>query len=459
MIWVTDAAGHTSFLNRTCLEYVGVAAEHAETYDWTQNVHPDDRDVYVAAFETALQKRQTFHQRARLRRFDGQWRWFESRGNPLFDGTGRMTGYIGSSSDITEIYESQQALKERDQRKDEFLAMLAHELRNPLAPISSGLQILKLTGNDSVAATKVRSMMEEALNQMVRLVDDLLDARRITTGKLELRRKRVELAVVMQSVVDISRALIEEHGHKLTVALPTAPIVLDADPIRLAQVFSNLLNNAVKYSEAGGHIALSAEPEGDQVVVRVTDTGIGIPADHLTRIFDIFAQVNTALGRSQGGLGIGLSLAKELVEMHGGRIEAHSDGPGLGSEFIVRLPILVAEQLPKSAPNDDEKASPAAKCRILIVDDNSLGSKTAAMVLHAMGHEVATAGDGIEAVDYAETFRPDVILLDIALPRLNGLETARRIREQTWGKSIFLIAVTGYGQDDDRRRSLEAGFD
>ena len=238
-----------------------------------------------------------------------------------------------------------------------------------------------------------------------------------------------------------------------------APILLDADPTRLAQVFSNLLNNAAKYGEAGGHIALSAELEGDQVVVRVTDTGIGIPADHLPRIFEIFAQVDTALERSQGGLGIGLSLAKGLVEMHGGRIEAHSDGPGLGSEFIVCLPIVVAERLPKSAPNDDEKASPNAKYRILIVDDNSLGSKTTTMVLHAMGHEVATAHDGIEGMEQAQRFRPDVILLDIGLPRLNGLETARRIREQPWGKSIFLIAVTGYGQEEDRRRSLEAGFD
>jgi CheY-like chemotaxis protein len=269
----------------------------------------------------------------------------------------------------------------------------------------------------------------------------------------------VELAGVMQRVVDTSRSLIDEHGHKLTIGLPSAPILLDADPTRLAQVFSNLLNNAAKYSEAGGHIALSAALEKEQVVVRVTDTGIGIPADHLPRIFDIFAQVDTALDRSQGGLGIGLSLAKGLVEMHGGTIEAHSDGPGSGSEFIVRLPTVVAEPLSESASNDDAKASHTAKYRILIVDDNSLASKTTAMVLHAMGHEVSAAPDGIEGMEHAQTFRPDVILLDIGLPRLNGLETARLIREQPWGKSIFLIAVTGYGQEEDRRRSLEAGFD
>jgi CheY-like chemotaxis protein len=224
-------------------------------------------------------------------------------------------------------------------------------------------------------------------------------------------------------------------------------------------VFSNLLNNAAKYTEAGGHIALSAEREGDQVKVRVTDSGIGIPAEHLPHIFEMFAQVDTAMERSQGGLGIGLSLAKGLVEMHGGTIGAHSDGPGMGSELIVRLPIAVTEGPSETAPDDDEKGSPGAKHRILIVDDNPLGSESTALVLHAMGHEVATARDGIEGMEYARTFRPEVILLDIGLPGLNGLDMARRIRERPWGKSIFLIAVTGYGQEEDRRRSLEAGFD
>ncbi|MGH7873153.1 MAG: ATP-binding protein [Candidatus Binatia bacterium] len=458
MIWVTDAKGDTSFLNRTYLDYLGFVGEPANG-DLALNIHPDDRNAYVAAFQTDSQRHHPFQQSARIRRHDGQWRWFESRGNPIVDAADRLTGYIGSSSDITEIYESRQALKDRDQRKDEFLALLGHELRNPLTPISSGLEILKLTGNDSETADNVRSMMEQALTQMVRLVDDLLDASRITTGKLQLRKERVELATVMQSVVDTSRPFIEEHGQKLTIELPSAPILLDADPIRLAQVFLNLLNNAAKYSEAGGHIALSAEAEDDQIVVRVTDTGIGILADHLPRIFEIFAQVDTALEKSQGGLGIGLSLAKGLVEMHGGRIAAHSNGPGLGSEFIVHLPIVVAEPLPKSAPNADAKASATAKRRILIVDDNLLGSQGTGMVLHAMGHEVATAHDGIKGMEQAQTFRPDVILLDIGLPGLNGLETARCIRAQPWGKNIFLIAVTGYGQDQDRRRSQEAGFD
>ena len=386
-------------------------------------------------------------------------RSIEDSAAPIRDATGKISGAVMVFHDVTERRRVEKALKEGDRRKDEFLAMLAHELRNPLAPICSGLEILKLTENDSDTAENVRSMMEQALNQMVRLVDDLLDASRITTGKLQLRKERVELAGVMQSVVDTSRSVIDEHGHKLTVALPSAPILLDADPTRLAQVFSNLLNNAAKYSEAGGHIALSAELERNQVVVRVTDTGIGIPADHLPRIFEIFAQVDTALDRSQGGLGIGLSLAKGLVEMHGGTIEAHSDGPGSGSEFIVRLPTVVAEPLPESASERRRESVPHRE-----VPYPDRGRQLARLPKPPRWCSMrwvmrsAAAPDGIEGMEHAQTFRPDVILLDIGLPRLNGLETARLIREQPWGKSIFLVAVTGYGQEEDRRRSLGSGF-
>lgn len=389
---------------------------------------------------------------------NGTERSIEDSAAPIRDASGNMSGAVMVFHDVTERRRAEKALKESDKKKDEFLATLAHELRNPLAPIRNGLEILKLDGNDRDTAEIVRSMMDQALTQMVRLVDDLLDASRVTTGKLQLRKERIDLASVVQSAVDTSRSLIDEQEHKLTLTLPAAPILLDADRIRLAQVFSNLLNNASKYSEAGGVIGLSADTEGDQVTVRVTDRGIGIPADHLPRIFEMFAQVDTTLERAHGGLGIGLSLVKGLVEMHGGTVEARSDGPGKGSEFIVRLPIVKTEPSAKSV-RVEEEPSRETKYRILIVDDNPLGSKSTAMVLRRMGHEVDTAHDGVEGMDYARRFRPDVILLDIGLPRINGLETARSIRAQPWGKSIFLIAVTGYGQEEDRRRSLEAGFD
>jgi PAS domain S-box-containing protein len=391
---------------------------------------------------------------------DGAERSIEDSAAPIRDATGNISGAVMVFHDVTERRRVEKALKDTDKKKDEFLATLAHELRNPLVPIRNGLKVLQLTGNNPVMAENTRSMMDQALNQMVRLVDDLLDASRITTGKLQLRKERVELAAVVQSAVETSRPLIDKQGHKLTVTLPPAPVRLDADPIRMAQVFSNLLNNAAKYSEAGGHIALTAETQGDEVLVRVTDRGIGIPAEHLPRIFEMFAQVDTAFERSQGGLGIGLSLVKGLVGMHGGRIDAHSDGPGTGSEFVVRLPAVITHPSPGLHPaNDDrENAPPAEKYRILIVDDNSLSSKSTAMLLRLMGHEIATAFNGFEGIEVARTFRPDVILLDIGLPKLDGYEVAQRIREQPWGKSTLLIAVTGYGQEEDRRRSLEAGF-
>jgi PAS domain S-box-containing protein len=391
---------------------------------------------------------------------DGTERSIEDSAAPIRDATGDISGAVMVFHDVTERRRAEKALKDADKKKDEFLATLAHELRNPLVPIRNGLKVLKLAGNNPVMAENTRSMMDQALSQMVRLVDDLLDASRITTGKLQLRKEWVELAAVVQSAVETSRPLIDEQDQNLTVTLPPAPVLLDADPIRLAQVFSNLLSNAAKYSEGGGHIALTAELHGEEVIVRVTDRGIGISANHLPHIFEMFNQVDTSLERSQGGLGIGLSLVKGLVEMHGGRVEAHSDGPGTGSQFIVHLPVVITRPLSDWPPvnGESEEASSAPKCRILIVDDNTLSSKSTAMLLQLMGHEVATACDGFEGIEVAGTFRPEVVLLDIGLPKLDGYETARRIREQPWGKGILLIAVTGYGQDEDRRRSLEAGF-
>ena len=391
---------------------------------------------------------------------NGTERSIEDSAAPIRDAAGKISGAVMVFHDVTERRLTENALKEADKKKDEFLATLAHELRNPLVPIRNGLKLLKLSANDPAATEETRAMMDQALNQMVRLVDDLLDVSRITTGKLQLRKERVELAAVMRSAIETSRPLIDERGHKLIVKLPPEPILIDADPIRMAQVFSNLLNNAAKYSEEGGEITLSAELQGNDVVVRFTDRGIGIRADDLPRIFDIFAQVNTDSERAEGGLGIGLSLVKRLVEMHGGSIEVSSAGPGSGSEFTARLPTTSAARLsvlyPKEA--EEETASIATKRRILIVDDNRLSSQSTAMLLRMAGHEVATAHDGVQGVEYARSFQPEVILMDIGLPQLNGYEAARDIRQESWGKNIFLIAVTGFGQDEDRRRSLEAGF-
>jgi len=349
-------------------------------------------------------------------------------------------------------------LSEADRRKNEFLATLAHELRNPLAPIRNGLELMKLTGGQAATIEHVRSMMERQLTQMVRLVDDLMDVSRISRGKLELRKERVPLAAVLNSAVETSRPLIEQMGHELTVTLPKQPLIIDADTTRLAQVFLNLLNNAAKYGDRGGHIWLTVERQGSDVVVTVKDTGIGIAADQLPRIFEMFTQVDRSLEKSQGGLGIGLTLVKRLVEMHGGSVEARSEGAGKGSEFVVRLPVVIEASIPQASGGVAEQPIKSSH-HILVVDDNRDGADSLAMMLRIMGNDTRTAYDGQEGVDMAGEFRPDVVLLDIGLPKLNGYEACRRIREQPWGKGVVMIAVTGWGQDEDRRRSHEAGFD
>jgi signal transduction histidine kinase len=351
-------------------------------------------------------------------------------------------------------------LTEANCRKDEFLATLAHELRNPLAPIRNALELLKHADGDLTLMEQARSMMERQLAQMVRLIDDLLDISRITRGKLNLRKERVELAAVVQSAVEASRPLIEAQAHQCTITLPPAPIYLEADPIRLAQVFANLLTNAAKYTEKRGHIWLTAERLGGEVVMSIRDTGIGIAAEHLTHIFEMFSQVAPALERSHGGLGIGLALVRGLVELHGGKVEVRSAGLGQGSEFIVRLPVVDKPVPTRREPNGNGEKSPAGpKCRILVVDDNRDAADSLALMLRLTGHEIEIAYDGLEAVQAAAAFRPDVVVLDIGLPKMNGYEAARHIREQPWGQGMALIALTGWGQEEDKRRALEVGFD
>ncbi|MGC1720722.1 MAG: CHASE3 domain-containing protein [Isosphaeraceae bacterium] len=358
--------------------------------------------------------------------------------------------------DNARLYEE---LRESDRRKDEFLATLAHELRNPLAPIRNSIHVMRLAEHDRATIDGSRAMIERQVQQMVRLVDDLLDLSRISRGQIDLRTEPVELATVLTSAVETSRPLIEQSGHELEVTLPQEPIPLVADPTRMAQVFSNLLNNAAKYTERGGYIWLSAQCDDGCVTVRVRDSGVGIPTEMLPRIFEMFTQIDHSLERAQGGLGIGLTLVKRLVEMHGGSIEAHSEGPKRGSEFVVRLPVALDLKATQPAAAGGEHAAPRSNRRILVVDDNRDSADSLATMLNIMGNEVRTAHDGLEAVDLAATFNPEVVLMDIGLPMLNGFDAARRMRDQPGGNGMVIVALTGWGQEEDRRRSQEAGFD
>jgi signal transduction histidine kinase/ActR/RegA family two-component response regulator len=362
------------------------------------------------------------------------------------------------AADLIERVHSVEAVIDADRHKTEFLAMLAHELRNPLAPIRNALSIVRMTDGNREALQSATEMIERQVGHMVRLVDDLLDINRISRGKIELRRAKVELASVIHHGVEACRPNIDAAHQELTVELPREPLYLNADPARLAQVVGNLLVNASKFTDHGGRIWLSVAHEGEQAVIRVRDNGIGIPPDQLRRVFDMFSQVDHSLERSTTGLGIGLALAKDLVELHGGTVEAFSAGVGHGSEFAVRLPLLIRSPEPADARPTDAGLTRSTPRRILVVDDNRDAATSLAMLLKIAGHETHVANDGLEAFEAASTVNPDLVLLDIGLPKLNGYEVARRIRQQPWGGEIVLVALTGWGQDEDRQKSKDAGF-
>jgi PAS domain S-box-containing protein len=461
---VTDAAGRVTFLNGVAEALTGWPAAEAAG-------RPLGRVLALFRGKTGQPADSPAEKALRaggsvgpgedtvLRSRDGTDRPVADSAAPIRGPGGRVEGAVLVFRDVAEERRARDALQEADRRKDEFLAMLSHELRNPLAPLRNALELLRGPDAGGARLAWARDVMERQLQQLTRLVDDLLDVSRITRGKITLRKEPVRLADVVAQAVETSRPLIDLRRQRLTVEGPAEAVELEADPTRLAQVLANLLNNASKYTEEGGRIALTCGREGRQAVLRVRDTGIGIPPDVLPRVFDLFAQADSTLARSEGGLGIGLTLVKRLAELHGGTAAAHSDGPGKGSTFTVRLPLPAAAAAPVAPSRAGRPAPDGPRRRVLVVDDNVDAAESLAALLQVHGHEPRTAHSGPDALAAAGEFRPDLVLLDIGLPGMDGYAIARALRGEPWGRGLRLVALTGYGQDDDRRRALEAGFD
>jgi PAS domain S-box-containing protein len=393
----------------------------------------------------------------RLRK-DGTPFWANVVITSLHDSEGRLVGFAKVTRDLTDK-KRVEALEQAERQMNEFLAMLGHELRNPLAPIRNAVAMMQTSELSEPNLRWARDVIDRQVTHLARLVDDLLDVSRITSGRISLRKEPLALTPIVASAVEASRPLIEARKHTLETLLPDEPLMTEGDLTRLSQIVLNLLNNAAKYTPEGGHLRLSVGEEGGKVVIRVRDTGIGIPADLLPKIFDLFTQGDGSLDRSEGGLGIGLTLVHKLVQMHGGSVEAHSEGPGSGSEFVVRLPLLDAPSPDDATLQDAESSPPTGSRRVLVVDDNHDSAESMAILVEIWGHEVRTAHDGPAALALAAEYRPDVVLLDIGLPGMSGYEVAKRLQELPGLERAILVAVTGYGQQSDRERTREAGFD
>jgi PAS domain S-box-containing protein len=485
----TDTLGRVVFLNAEAERLTGweTAEAAGKRLERIFNiVHEDTRQSVDNPASSALRDGVVvgLAHRTLLVGRDGVERPIDDIAAPIRDSQGKVAGVVLVFRDVTEdraatneLRKLASELSEADRRKNEFLAMLAHEIRNPLAAIRNSAAVLKLAGRDPQAAVSAQGAIDRQMEHLVRLIEDLLDVARISRGKLELRRTRMDLRLALEQALEVSRPLCADNEQALEVEIPPTPLYVHGDAVRITQAIANLLNNACKFTPRGGRIRVSVGVEDRHAIVRIRDDGIGIAPEHLPRLFDMFSQIDTSLERTQGGLGIGLNLVKQLVEMHGGRVEVRSEGVGTGSEFIVHFPVNaedvngtgeIADQpaaLPQGASPRAEMAAaappraPAKGRRILVVDDNADSADSLVMLLRLLGHEAEVARDGVEAVETALRTRPDVVLLDIGLPRLNGFEAARRIRLSPHGRGVKLIAVTGWGQDEDRDLSRSAGFD
>jgi two-component system CheB/CheR fusion protein len=422
------------------------------------SVHPDDRAEMQAVTAAGIKKGGRFEKQYRIVRPDGTERVIQAWTNVERDGEGRPVRLLGTCQDITERTQTEQRMREADQRKNEFLAMLSHELRNPLAPILSAVEILRLVGNDDPGQSeRCRTIIAQQVEHMKRLLDDLLDISRVSQGKIELRKETCDVAEILRRAVEVSRPLLVEKNQTLELTGPSEPVLVEADPIRLIQVFANLLNNAAKYSDVRGHVALETTVEGGEAVVRVRDDGSGMTRDMLDRAFDLFVQEASTLDRSQGGLGIGLTMARTLLKMHGGSVRAYSEGLGRGCEIVVRLPRVADASRPALRITLPVTAG-SRSLHVLVVDDNVDAAQMLGVLLRLLGHDVTLAHDGPSALALAASAPPEMVLIDIGLPRMDGYAVAAALRQNGLAGAA-LVAVTGYGRDEDISRSRQAGFD
>jgi PAS domain S-box-containing protein len=457
LIWMSGLKNEAVYFNKPWLDFTGRALDEELGFGWTASIHPDDRQHCVETCDAAFSRREPLSMQFRLRRQDGEYRWILDNGVPYFGADGGFSGYVGSCVDITPRKLAEEELEQAGRRKDEFLAMLGHELRNPLAPIGMAVEIMRKVVPADGSITWARDVIARQLGQLTRLVDDLLDVSRITRGKITLLLTPVELTAVVAQAVETSRPLIDSRRHELTLHTSPDPVWVRGDPVRLSQVLSNLLNNAAKYTPDGGRIELTIQRRGAQVIATVADDGYGLSADMLERVFDMFSQFESR-DHAQRGLGIGLTLVKRLVEMHGGDVEARSAGRGRGSEFIVRLPALDVPAEAASVAPLGATRPPLTRRRVLVVDDNVDAAEALSLILRLQDQDVSVAYDGHAALEMADAMRPEIVFLDIGLPKMDGLEVARRLRAGPL-RQLLLVATTGFGQEEDRRRTAEAGFD
>ena len=458
LAWMAQPDGYIFWYNRQWYEYTGTTPREMEGWGW-QSVHdPEVLPEVVARWKASIDSGEPFDMVFPLKGADGTFRPFLTRVNPLRDGEGRILYWFGTNTDISDIKRMEVALRDADRRKDDFLATLAHELRNPLAPIVTSLQILRMPDIDAATTDRAREVMDRQVRHLVRLVDDLLDVSRIVRGKIELRREPVDLASVVARAVETAQPFIDARGHRLDISLPSRPLIIDGDALRLAQVVGNLITNSAKYTDPHGRITVSAHERGAEAVLVVEDNGIGIAPQMLAQVFESFVQGDHAAVRTQGGLGIGLTLVKSLVELHGGKVYGESEGPGKGARFTVHLPLAGARRAVPAAAAADFAAS-AAGLRILVVDDNRDAAESLATLLRLCGHNVRVAYDGARAIELVEEDQPKLVFLDLGMPGIDGYETARRIRALATLGQPTLVALTGWGQEQDRRRSAAAGFD